>query len=275
MQGCKAVFFWAAILGLASSTAAYAKPPVRTPTAKWTVDFDRSRCVAARNYGTIRDPIVLVLKAPALGEVMQLGIIRTGKGGQYAEQMDAVVSIDGAAPIKTTLVAAMTAQPNQKLYRLNMPMEQFKAVGTAKTLTIESRRELSESLVLTDMESLNKILAECVLDLRKVWNVSEDGRAPPGLKQRARGNLAGLMRSEDYPAIAMNKSATGSVQLGLLIDETGRVADCTVADTSGVAALDEQSCAIVTERARLTPAIGLDGKPARDSLYQRIMWAIK
>jgi protein TonB len=49
----------------------------------------------------------------------------------------------------------------------------------------------------------------------------------------------------------------------VLVDEAGKVADCTLLETSGVAALDAQTCAIIQRRARYKPAIGLDGKAAR------------
>ena len=67
----------------------------------------------------------------------------------------------------------------------------------------------------------------------------------------------------------------GAVSLALLIDEQGKVADCTVTQTSGVAALDAQSCAIIKERGKFSPAIGHDGKPAKSSWLQRINWALQ
>jgi len=67
----------------------------------------------------------------------------------------------------------------------------------------------------------------------------------------------------------------GSVAFVLLIDEEGKVADCTVTETSGVASLDAQSCAIVKERAKFKPATGLDGKPSKSSYFQRISWRLE
>jgi hypothetical protein len=64
------------------------------------------------------------------------------------------------------------------------------------------------------------------------------------------------------------------VTLALLIDETGKIADCTVIGTSGAASLDTQSCGMLKDRARFKPAIGLDGKPAKGSFIQRITWRV-
>jgi outer membrane biosynthesis protein TonB len=114
---------------------------------------------------------------------------------------------------------------------------------------------------------------ECVADLRQVWNVW-DPNGPSKLKQAPKGNVNGLIRSEDYPGIALLQNQQGSLQFVLLIDEGGRVADCTIVETSGVASLDAQSCAILQDKARFTPAIGLDGKPAKSSYFQRVTWRI-
>lgn len=58
----------------------------------------------------------------------------------------------------------------------------------------------------------------------------------------------------------------------ILIDEKGKVADCTVTQTSGLAALDSQTCFIITSRAKFVPAVGADGNPAKHSMSPRIQW---
>ena len=65
---------------------------------------------------------------------------------------------------------------------------------------------------------------------------------------------------------------SGTVSFALLIDEAGKVADCTVIKTSGIAALDAQSCFVVKERAHFTPAIGADGRPAKDARTASVTW---
>ena len=63
----------AALLSTAG-TAAAAEP--KQPTGKWIVNFADAQCVATRNYGSEADPIYLVLKAPATGGTLQVGIVR-------------------------------------------------------------------------------------------------------------------------------------------------------------------------------------------------------
>lgn len=258
-----------------ASQAAASNASVTAPTGKWVVAFDDSQCVASRNYGSDGEPLALALKAPAVGEVVQVVVVRRGKGGRYADQLDAKISIDGGRPINTSMIAMMTGRDNQRLYRVNLPLEQFSAVRHAKTLSIQGGGEFRETFAISQMASLLKVMDECVADLRKVWNVTEDTAASPALRERARGSLQGLIKAEDYPGIAIDELAEGSVAFVVLIDETGKIADCTVTQTSGVAALDAQSCAIVRRRARFKPAIGLDGQPAKDMHHQRITWKIE
>ena len=57
-----------------------------------------------------------------------------------------------------------------------------------------------------------------------------------------------------------------------MIQENGRVADCTIVETSGVPVLDTQVCAMLTVRAKFEPARGRDGKPAKDSFTGGVIW---
>jgi TonB family protein len=133
-----------------------------------------------------------------------------------------------------------------------------------------------ESFALAQMPALMKTLDTCAADLRKVWKVwdYEKGGTEAGLKEGPSGNLSRLFDPDDYPAISILKDQVGSVAFALLIDEQGKVADCTVTQTSGLAALDAQSCAVVKARGKFKPAVGPDGKPSKSAYFQRITWAL-
>jgi TonB family protein len=161
-----------------------------------------------------------------------------------------------------------------RVYLINMRAEEFAMVRAAKELTVRADN-LDERFALSDMTALLKIVDECVADLRRVFNVTDPPTAEESpLKSRARTNLARLFNSEDYPAVAIDRNQTGTVKFALLISEDGRVADCTIIETSGVAALDTQVCAVLKSRARFQPGVGADGKPAKDAVTGRITWRI-
>lgn len=263
----------------AAAPGAAAEP--KTPTGQWLVDFDDAQCVASRDYGTKEDPLILALKAPPLGNVMQLVVARPG-GGRSVRHLETTIEMDGAEKINTSMVAYSALGTKRRLFRINLPLTKFEAVSKAKTIRIRSG-ELDESFALTQMQPLLRIIAECTDDLRKVWNVGEFDVATTHphpntnrtLRERSIGDLQGLISAADYPDVAIRKEGVGSVRMALLIDENGRIADCTVIETSGFAALDAQSCALVQKRARFKPAVGLDGKPAKDAVVQRITWQLR
>lgn len=137
------------------------------------------------------------------------------------------------------------------------------------------RGAIDERFGLTQMGALLNTLDACVADLKKVWNVKE---SPPG--ENAGGGrianppLESLFSADDYPQFALDKGQTGVVRFALLIDEKGKVADCTVVATSGVASLDMQTCGLLQSRAQYIPITGPDGKPVKDAVIGKIRWQI-
>ncbi|HEX8483134.1 MAG TPA: energy transducer TonB [Allosphingosinicella sp.] len=256
-------------LALAATPPAEAAAGPRAPSGKWHVNFDEAQCIASRNYGEGGSP-QLILKAPALGEVMQVAVLRNAPR-TTPEQVDATVAIGQGRPLRTGMMMFTPEGLKERVYLLNMPSPEFATVRQAKTLSIRSAG-LNETFALSGMEPLMKVMDRCVADLRRVFNIAAQGAEPAGLQSRARGNLAKLFSSDDYPAVARRNRQSGRVQFALLVQEDGRVADCTIVQTSGVPSLDAQACAMLKIRAKFEPARGHDGKPAKDALVGAIVW---
>jgi TonB family protein len=273
---------------LASSAAPAASEP-KQPTSKWVVNFADAQCVATRNYGPEEQPLYLVLKAPPIGEVLQIGVVWKG-APRSAIQTGGEVLFDNGEPIMTNLVEFGHKSLGQRALLVNLPAATLAPMRAATSLRIRSRSSppspklgsrlstapstVDQTFALTQMSALLKMMDTCTADLRKVWNVY-DSQLPGPLKQPPSGDLRNLFRAEDYPEAALVNDQMGAVSLVLLINEDGRVADCTVTQTSGVAALDMQSCALIRERGRFVPAVGQDGKPAKSSWLQRINWRLE
>jgi hypothetical protein len=276
----------AALLSTAG-TAAAAEP--KQPNGKWVVNFADAQCVATRNYGSEADPIYLVLKAPATGGSLQIGIVRKGRDSQ-PRQFDGEVVVDEAMTIQTNLLEFGNKKLGQRALLVNLNSQNVASLRPAKTLSIRARdRGIAklgtrlgqggsrdgETFALTQMGAVMNMLDTCTKDLREVWKVWDYDKELSGLKEGPSADLSGIFSGDDYPGIAVFKDQMGSVAFVLLIDEQGKVADCTVTETSGVASLDAQSCAIVKERAKFKPAIGVDGKPSKSSYFQRISWRLE
>jgi hypothetical protein len=248
---------------------ALAAADLRQPTDRWVVEFDDAQCVATRNYGSKTDPMILALKSPPIGDVIQLAVI--GRRASAAQQSIATVQIGGMAEIRTTALRYSPGSGRPGVHLINLRTAQLDPVRQATSLTVKAAN-LDERFALSAMAPLLQTMQRCAADLRAFWNIQQqpDGRSV--VQRRPEVNVRGLFRSEDYPQVSIDRLDSGTTKLILLIDEKGKVADCTIAETSGVAALDAQSCAVLKERLRAKPALGLDGRPIKSAHVQTISW---
>jgi TonB family protein len=157
---------------------------------------------------------------------------------------------------------------------INLPLDQFSPARQAHSLRLRASG-LDETFALEKMAALMDVMDTCVSDLRKVWNVDVLNSPEGGQRKDSQGSLAGLFSASDFPGQAIANLTGGTVKIALLVDEAGKVADCSVVQTSGVAVLDAQSCIIVKLRANFTPAKGNDGKPAKQAFVQSITWRLQ
>lgn len=266
----------AAAVALSLPPAAVAKEPV-PPTSKWVVNFSDAQCVASRQYGDD----FLVVKVPPLGEVVQLALFSKGSV-RGPDQVEGSLRVDGGEPIKISALLFESGDKRQMIHSVNLPLDTFAQIRSGRELQWRLPG-VTRTMTVTGMNPLMRVMDECVADLRKVWNVrrqSIDEPAPaeavaPGwTPARGTRRLASWLEDDDYPGVAIQGNQDGVVAFALLVNEQGRVADCTVIKTSGAAALDAQSCIVLRQRATFHPALDPAGKPAKDALVGRIRWKL-
>jgi TonB family protein len=91
---------------------------------------------------------------------------------------------------------------------------------------------------------------------------------------KAKANLVALFSTKDYPLDAIRKEQQGTVAVVVKVAVDGRVADCIISASSGSPSLDWQTCRIIWQRARFTPARDSRGTAVESALYQRIRWEL-
>ena len=264
---------------------AVASPPLR-PTSKWHVDFADSQCIASRDYGTPGEPLFLVLKAPPVGDVVQIAVIRNGSLRE-PDQIAGEILFDEHSAIRTNFLEYGVKKLGQRALMMNLMTTDLSPMRKASTIRIRTRPEDPKhglpkprsqtdlTFISSDVPQVMDLLKECAADLREVWNVWDENHDSVTLKKGPSGDIQRLFSGADYPAAAQMRDQSGTTTLEILIDETGKVADCTVTETSGAASIDAQSCAILRERGKFRPAIGLDGKPAKSAWSQSITWRLE
>jgi protein TonB len=92
--------------------------------------------------------------------------------------------------------------------------------------------------------------------------------APPAPKMeaaRAKGDVRALFSNDDYPSAAIRAEEQGTARARLTIGANGRVADCSITQSSGSSSLDSTTCRILRSRARFTPAKDSTGAAVTDT----------
>ena len=260
---------------LLASVLAAAPPPAtttpRAPTSKWTLDFGASQCVAYRNYGTAADQLTLALKPSPMGDIVELLVLRTASGTRYAREVPATVRIGDRPPIATKLLVYKPGGDSLRFARASLPVAAADLRG-ARAITVSAGRELDVQLALSGTASLATEMARCLSGLQDDWNIAPARAA--ALAAGPQGSLRGVLQSEDYPAEAIAGNEEGTVGAALLIDEAGKVVDCTLTATSGYALLDAISCIRIRQYAKYKPATDAAGKPAKSAARGRIIFRI-
>jgi hypothetical protein len=262
----------ALFLMLAAAAPVNAQPTA--PAGKWVVDFADAQCVASRDYGSGDDKLTFLLKPSPLGNVMQIGLLRSGKKA-VAEQVPAWLTPDEGKPISTSaLVFGSKTAGNQIMHRINLPWQDYALLREASRVTLDVKGQPQVSLQLAQMKELSKAIDVCLQDLQEVWNVGTTRAARLRQDAKTHRSLKSMFSSDDYPDIALLEEQGGQLSFVLLIDEKGSVVNCTVDQTSGYASLDAQSCSVIKTRARFSPAIDAQGKPAKTGATGRVRWLI-
>jgi TonB family protein len=92
--------------------------------------------------------------------------------------------------------------------------------------------------------------------------------------RRARANLSQYFSTDDYPLNALARGAQGTAGFRLWIGTDGAVTGCTINHSSGDAALDAATCAILLGRARYEPARDAAGRAVPGKDYGRVTWRL-
>lgn len=250
---------------IGSLTASTAQAEPRQPNGPWTVNFDDSQCVASRDYGNGKDQLRLFLKSPAIGDTFQLGVTRTAERAD-TNHFEAKIAFDQHPPTPVTMLAFTAVGSKQRAILANLPTKQLDLLRTATVLSFEPGNP-EEALSVSGLPQLLRVMDECVADLRQEWNANG---IPGG--QPSKGDWDRILLAHHYPGVGDARLFGGAVTVALLINEAGKVADCSVLESSGVATLGIQACALIAERGKFWPATGADGKSVKSSILKHLDW---
>lgn len=93
---------------------------------------------------------------------------------------------------------------------------------------------------------------------------------PPPKPATPRNNPGSWATDADYPSRALREDRSGTTTFRVTVDDNGRVASCSIVQSSGHSDLDEATCKNVTRRARFRKPSEGYGR----SYTNRIRWVI-
>lgn len=259
----------AALVASCCSTAAFAAG-VLQPSSMWQVDYGESACSALRAYGPGPNALVVgLVPAPTFGAT-QISIVRRGSGALPLEHGATLEGPGGA--VTTTVIDYPAAKGRKIVSRIVLTPAQYKMLATDGTLHIRFDG-FEQKILLTNVAGVERELDKCVADLDELWQSPlQQKRIKTGAEPMM--PLGRYFSSTDYPSQAQREHTSGEVGVRMMIDETGKMQNCTTLHTSGSAILDAMTCVVLNERAKFHPAVDVDGKPVKSVLDQRVHWQL-
>lgn len=263
--------FLLALAAAAPPLPAPPPPPLRHPTKPWVLDYGETACTALRDYGTPEAPLTLAFRPSPNGNIVRIAVVRSGHGGD-ARHFPLTLAL-GAVPLTSSGLRFAAAKGAKDVVWINVERSALDALAAVPEIGLRGGREIDERFALPNIAAVLKGLDTCTADLIRYWNIGE-GSAASAHPPEPTMNPQDWVNRGDYPAQAMDEKKAGTVAFVLLIDETGKVKDCMVEKTAGIASLDAQACIVLLERARFRPARDSSGKPVRSAWSSRFTFRL-
>lgn len=263
------------LVGLAAAlSAAPATGESRAPVpARWNVDWGDTRCSLARRITGSQAGEIAIRRLPGSATVeMRVlgGNDRAQPGARPATLM--LAGIDRSFSGNARDVFFGRGGPTGfAIYDLPEDFVDAFARARALRIVVEGR-----DVVDTPLPGVAKAVAalrQCSDGVLRRWGI--DPAADAALRRRPEPaeSVTSWIRHTDYPDSALRARAGGTVVAKITVAPDGRVADCSAVVSSGNAALDRQTCALVTKRGRFRAAAGADGTAVAAPYIASVRWA--
>lgn len=243
--------------------------PLQQPNTAWVFYRGATACTAALSYGAVKAPVTFALRPSPDGSVFRMVLRRKGRVW-LAEHFAVTTSVTDAASRLTGIRFASSDKKGHVVW-INLDKAAVARIGAAGEIAINGEG-LDERFALPGVAEALATLNTCSDNLRARWNVDEAATASLTRAARSILPLPQYFSSADYPKQPLGAGDSGASRIMMMIDETGVLKDCMVVETSGIASLDAQGCAVLLVRARFSPALDAAGKPTRSVQTYRIRW---
>lgn len=107
------------------------------------------------------------------------------------------------------------------------------------------------------------------------WRIEGESAAVAHFASPQMLNGPQMITSDDYPVEAIEAEEQGTVTARITVDERARATGCVVANSSGSATLDSETCRLLVKRGKFKAAEDATGKAVAGEYHQRITWRLE
>ncbi|GMN02403.1 energy transducer TonB [Erythrobacter sp. MTPC3] len=119
-----------------------------------------------------------------------------------------------------------------------------------------------------------KVLNTCTQDMVTSWGLDLDQHlSAQEMPKWTNEKQVARRIARTYPSQALNRGEQAILRMRVIVDETGKVADCVIDDATTTERLESPACREM-RNARFNPAIGADGKPFKSFYATSITYQI-
>jgi TonB family protein len=267
--------FAALALLLSAAPAIAAESVVLAPSTPWKVDYAKQECRLLRTFGTGDDAVTMRLAR-----------------GSGVQSFDMVIAGARVPRLGDEVKVTMKLEPQDTLaefdgYSMGVPNRTEKFIrwydGSPEILAgitndqqvrLLADKKLDVVMHWSDGKAALEALQTCHDDLLRGWGANIDEIRALKVQPKPVGSPGRWATNADYPSREMHREIQGTVTFQLKLGTDGAVENCVILLSSDSAALDEQSCKLMRQRAKFAPARDADGKPVTSFYVNRIRWQI-
>lgn len=262
----------AAMFALEIATGAHAAGQW-TASGKWNLDLKPANCTIGRVFGSGAQQVSLGFKVepPSLYSTL---LIAAPASTLDNRSTSIVISSPDIQPFKAVLSYRGLTRAGAQLFWVLVERRLLPVLLRAQEVTLEGAGA-KLTLPIGGSAGVVKAVDDCENGLLAEWKIDRaEANVPINLSVDARQRGWLTLTPDDYPAEAVRAAQQGSVGMVWKAESSGRVTECRVVESSGVASLDKKSCEIMLQRARVEPFVGPDGKQAVAWKRTTINWVL-
>ncbi len=278
------------ILGLLASLTSpvFAAPDPKAPitlarSSDWETSFNEHSCHLTATFGEGANSAIIRMTRYEPGNELDLTIYG-GPFQIYGSRLSAKVRFGNEQPTQRDAVAGRSGNKLPLLILISVRLDgwkpkKFGQLGPAITPQQEAQiKAIEVTLIETrsfrfETDPLAKPMAsmrDCTANLLKRWGFDPAQQLALSKLPEPLKSPANWLKDNDFPKGALGRN--GLVPFRLDIDEAGKVAGCVVLLRTNPDDFADLTCALISKRAKFSPALDKSGTPVRSYFVNKVHW---